>query len=146
MAIGSDSHVCRQWHEELRWLEYGQRMQLQKRNVAAAPVLGQPATAACLLDAALSAGAQAAGQKRWGLTEGARADLLVLNMHAPGLLGIPPQHVLDATVFACDSAPIRDVYVAGRHVIAQGRHAAQDAIATQFVQAMGALHSRADQA
>jgi formimidoylglutamate deiminase len=146
MAIGSDSHVCRQWHEELRWLEYGQRMQLQKRNVAAAPAQGQPASAAHLFEAARSAGGQAAGQKKWGLTEGARADLLVLNPQAPGLLGIPASHVLDACVFACDSAPIRDVFVAGRQVIAQGQHAQQSAIATGFVQAMEALHRRAEPA
>jgi formimidoylglutamate deiminase len=139
MAIGSDSHVCRQWNEELRWLEYGQRMQLQKRNVAAAPARGQTATAARLFEAALSAGGRAAGQKRWGLTAGARADMLVLNPQAPGLLGIPASHVLDATVFACDSAPIRDVYVAGRQVIAQGRHALQPGIAAQFAKAMDPL-------
>jgi formimidoylglutamate deiminase len=139
MAIGSDSHVCRQWNEELRWLEYGQRMQLQRRNVATSPAAGQTATAARLFDAALAAGGQAAGQKQWGLTEGARADMLVLDLQASGLLGIPNSHLLDATVFACDSAPLRDVYVAGEQVIANGRHAQQDAIAERFVQAMHGL-------
>ncbi len=139
MAIGSDSHVCRQWNEELRWLEYGQRMQLQARNVAAAPGNGQPATAARLFEAALSAGGTAAGQPLWGLRTGARADLLVLDPQASGLLGIPASHVLDAAVFACDRSAIRDVYVAGRQVLAQGRHAAQDRIAAQFAQTMGTL-------
>jgi formimidoylglutamate deiminase len=139
MAIGSDSHVCRQWHEELRWLEYGQRLHLQQRNVAAAPARGQPATAARLFEAALSAGGKAAGQTSWGLTEGARADMLVLDTAANGLLGIPPGHVLDACVFACDRAPIRDVFVAGRQVIDQGRHAQQTEIAAQFAQAMDNL-------
>jgi formimidoylglutamate deiminase len=142
MAIGSDSHVCRQWHEELRWLEYGQRMHLQKRNVAAAPAQGQSATAARLFEAAVSAGGQAAGQKNWGLTAGARADMLVLDPLAPGLLGIPPSHMLDACVFACNSAPLRDVFVAGRQVIAQGKHAQQDRIGAQFVQALNALQRR----
>jgi formimidoylglutamate deiminase len=142
MAIGSDSQVCRQWHEELRWLEYGQRLHLQRRNVAAHPGGGQPATAARLFEAARSAGGQAAGQQRWGLTPGARADLLVLDRSSPGLLGIPGSHVLDATVFACDKAPVREVYVAARRVIAAGRHARQDAIAAQFVRAMEALGAR----
>ena len=139
LAIGSDSQVCRQWNEELRWLEYGQRLQLQQRNVAANPAGGQAATAARLFEAALAAGGQAAGQKAWGLRVGARADLLVLDTLAPGLLGLPLSHALDATVFACDKAPVRDVYVAGRCVIAQGRHAQQEAIAAQFVEAMDAL-------
>jgi formimidoylglutamate deiminase len=139
MAIGSDSHVCRQWMEELRWLEYGQRLQWQRRNVAALPGQSEGATAARLFDAALSAGAAAAGHKHWGLKAGARADLLVLDPRASGLLGVPASHTLDAAVFACGSAPIRDVYVAGRCVIAQGRHAQQEAIAAQFVQAMQGL-------
>jgi formimidoylglutamate deiminase len=139
MSIGSDSHVCRQWNEELRWLEYGQRMHLQRRNVAASPSTAQPATAARLLDAALSAGGKAAGQGAWGLVTGARADLLVLNTQVPGLLGIPASHVLDATVFACSTAPIREVYVAGNCVIRQGRHAQQDAIEAQFASTMDTL-------
>ncbi|MCY7307310.1 MAG: formimidoylglutamate deiminase, partial [Rhodoferax sp.] len=65
MAIGSDSHVTRNWPEELRWLEYGQRLLRRQRNVAAAPAT-QPASAARLFDAALSAGAAAAGQRSWG--------------------------------------------------------------------------------
>jgi formimidoylglutamate deiminase len=139
LAIGSDSQVCRQWMEELRWLEYGQRLQLQRRNVAARPGQAEGASAARLFDAALQAGAQAAGQKHWGLQVGARADMLVLNAQANGLLGVPASHVLDAAVFACDSAPLRDVYVAGRCVLAQGRHAQQDAIAQRFTRAMQSL-------
>jgi len=139
MAIGSDSHVCRQWNEELRWLEYGQRMLLQKRNVAAHPAGNQPATAARLFEAALAAGGQAAGQKHWGLSVGARADLLVLNPQASGLLGAPTSHTLDAFVFACDTPAIRDVFVAGRQVIAQGRHAQQEEIAAGFVEALQVL-------
>ncbi len=139
MAIGSDSHVCRQWNEELRWLEYGQRMHVQKRNVAASPSTGQSATATRLFEAAISAGGRAAGQKDWGLTVGARADMLVLNPNASGLLGIPSSHVLDAYVFGCDSPALRDVFVAGQQVIAQGQHAQQEAVAERFVQAMQTL-------
>jgi formimidoylglutamate deiminase len=142
MAIGSDSHVCRQWHEELRWLEYGQRLNLQRRNVSAKPAQAEGATAARLFDAAQSAGGQAAGQSNWGLNKGARADMLVLDTQASGLLGVPDSHVLDAVVFACDKAPIRDVYVAGRQVLADGKHAQQATIATQFTQAMQSLWSR----
>ena len=139
LALGSDSHVCRQWMEELRWLEYGQRLQLQRRNVAALPAQAEGASAARLFDAAAAAGGPAAGHALWGLKSGARADLLVLDAQAPGLLGVPASHVLDAAVFACDRPPIREVYVAGRCVIAQGRHTQQDAIAAQFVQAMQGL-------
>jgi formimidoylglutamate deiminase len=142
MALGSDSHVCRQWMEELRWLEYGQRLQLQRRNVASQPSQFQGASAARLFEAGLAAGGRAAGLARWGLVEGARADLVVLDPQASGLLGLPVRHVLDGAVFACDRSPVRDVFVAGRCVLSQGRHAQQEAIGAQFVRAMEALHAR----
>jgi len=139
MAIGSDSHVCRQWTEELRWLEYGQRLNLQRRNVAAAPTQHAGSTAERLFEAALSAGGGAAGQKAWGLAVGARADALVLDVQNPGMLGVPLSHTLDALLFACDRPAFKDVYVAGRQVIADGRHADQAPIAARFAQVMEGL-------
>lgn len=140
MAIGSDSHVIRNWPEELRWLEYGQRLVHRKRNVAALPG-SQPATAARLFDAALSAGGCAAGQARWGLVPGARADALVLDTAAGALLGIPPAHLLDALVFSAAEPPLREVLVAGQAVLRDGRHADQQAIAARFSAAMDSLWS-----
>jgi formimidoylglutamate deiminase len=114
-------------------------MLLQKRNVSADPAGGQPATAARLFEAALSGGWQAAGQKLWGLTSGARADMLVLNPQASGLLGIPADYSLDALVFACDTPALRDVFVAGRQRIFEGRHLAQESISAKYVQTMAEL-------
>lgn len=140
MAIGSDSHVVRNWPEELRWLEYGQRLLHRKRNVAAAPGR-QDATAARLFDAALTAGGPAAGQVRWGLVAGARADALVLDTRAPGLLGIAPSHQLDAVVFAGTEPALDEVLVAGAVVLRGGRHPDQEAIGAAFADAMQDLWS-----
>jgi len=140
IAIGSDSHVVRSWPEELRWLEYGQRLLHHKRNVAAAPGQ-QDATAARLFDTALGAGAAAAGQPLWGLVAGARADALVLDTRASALLGIPPSHRLDALVFAGTEPAMREVLVAGCVVLRDGRHADEAAITDAFVQAMQDLWS-----
>ena len=139
MAIGSDSHVTRNWPEELRWLEYGQRLVRRKRNVAAAPALGQPATAARLFDAALAAGAAAAGQSLWGLVRGARADALVLDRRAPALLGLPPSHDLDALVFAGGEPRFNEVLVAGQVVLRDGHHAQELALAGRFAAVMQTL-------
>jgi len=139
MALGSDSHVTRNWPEELRWLEYGQRLLRRRRNVAAAPAHGQPATAARLFDAALAAGATAAGQARWGLVPGARADALVLDASAPALRGMPASHSLDALVFAGGEPALREVRVAGQVVLRDGRHASQEAIAAGFAEVMSTL-------
>lgn len=138
IAIGSDSQVTRGWAEELRWLDYGQRLLLRTRNVGARPGV-QPATAASLFDAALAADAASAGLAKWGLQSGARADFLVLDMRDTSLLGVPPSHTLDALVFSSPGDAIRDVYVAGQAVIRNRRHAAQDAIAARFEQAIQAL-------
>ena len=142
IAIGSDSQVTRSWVEELRWLEYGQRLALRQRNVCADPV-AQPATAARLLDAALAASAAPAGFARWGLIEGARADFLVLDGTDTCLLGVPAANRLDALVFTSPGDAIRDVYVAAQPVIADRRHAAQQAIAARFASAMAELWSGA---
>ncbi len=113
LAIGTDSHVTRSASEELRWLEYGQRLLHRRRNVAARPGV-QPATAARLFDAALAGGAAAAGSSPTGLQVGARADLLVIDVHEPALAGVPPSHLLDALVFAAPARPFARTMAAGQ--------------------------------
>ena len=139
MALGSDSQVCRNWAEELRWLDYGQRLLRRERNVAAAPRLGRPDTAARLFDAMLAGGQGCAGQAPWGLVPGARADALVLDLARPGLLGVPPSHVLDALVFATDAPAFQEVWVAGRRMVAGGHHVREADTAARFAAVMPEL-------
>jgi formimidoylglutamate deiminase len=139
IALGSDSQVSRHWPEELRWLEYGQRLALRRRNVSAAPEAGAASTAARLFNLALRAGARAAGQARWGFEVGARADALILDPAAAGLLGVPPDQVLDALAFAADSTAIGTVFVGGRAVLQSGRHHAAADIAARFKSTMDEL-------
>jgi formimidoylglutamate deiminase len=136
MAIGSDSHVTRGWREELRWLDYGQRLQRRQRNVCAAPGQGEPSTAARLLQRAVDAGGRAAGFARWGLQPGARADLLVVDIDDASLLGVPADRLLDALVFSSPGRPFRDVMVAGRWVQRDHRMAQTRDVATCFAEAM----------
>ena len=139
MAIGSDSHVTRAWPEELRWLEYGQRLLHRQRNVGAAPAEGEPATAARLFGRALRAGGTAAGFGSWGLRVGARADLLVLDTRDTSLLGIPAERLLDALVFSSPGRPFRDVLVAGRWALRDHRPTGGTDTAERFASAMHAL-------
>jgi formimidoylglutamate deiminase len=113
LTVGSDSQVTRGWVEELRWLEYGQRLLHRQRNIASAPG-SQPSSAARLFDAAVTGGARAAGFAAWGLTPGARADALVLNREADALRGLPDEALLDAVVFGSNGSPWQSVWVAGR--------------------------------
>ena len=114
-SIGSDSHVTRSWQEELRLLEYSQRLALRQRNIASRAGKRE-STAAVLFDGALSGGGAAAGRALGGLRVGQRADFMVLDRDAPALLGVPDAQLLDALVFSTPHAGPRQVHVAGRPV------------------------------
>jgi len=116
LSIGSDSHVTRDWREELRLLEYGQRLAQRRRNVAAAPEAGAPSTAARLFERVLASGAAAAGFATCGLQAGARADLLVLDNTDAALADVHPEHLLDTLVFSSPTLPFARVMVGGRWV------------------------------
>jgi formimidoylglutamate deiminase len=135
MTIGSDSHVTRDWREELRWLDYGQRLALRQRNVAAAPQSGQPSTAERLFGLAAGGGAAAAGMPAWGL---------VADRQDPATLGVPNARWLDAMVFSSPARPWHDVMVGGRWVIQGCRHQQAETIARDFSQAMAELWAERD--
>lgn len=138
MSIGSDSHITRDWREELRLLEYGQRLIKQQRNISASPQTGMPSTAERLWMRVQSGGA-VAGFKHWGLTRGARADLLVIDKHDASLIGVPDAHLLDALIFSSPISPWRDVMVAGKWVVRAHHHSGAAAIAHRFGEAMRSL-------
>ncbi len=128
LSLGSDSQVVRNWTEEVRWLEYGQRLALRRRNVATTWPAA-PATAQRLFDQLLDGGRRAAGFVRWGLEPGARADLLELNRQDPALLGLPDAQLLDGLVFAAPTQPFARVMVAGRWVPADREPSAEPYLA-----------------
>jgi formimidoylglutamate deiminase len=134
-SIGSDSHVARSWQEELRLLEYSQRLTLRQRNVAARAALCE-SSAAALFQGALDGGAAAAGASLAGLSAGQRADFVVIDTASPALLGVPASHVLDALVFSSPDAAFSDVFVAGRRVQQSGPE-----VRDAFVRTMNALWS-----
>lgn len=139
VSIGSDSHVTRDWREELRLLEYGQRLQHRARNIAAAPAKGHAATAERLFSRIVAGSAPASGQASWGLQVGARADALVVNSSQPALLGVPQSRTLDAMIFSSPATLFEDVMVAGRWVIRNDVHIATTAVAEAFAVAMRGL-------
>jgi formimidoylglutamate deiminase len=114
-SIGSDSHVTRSWQEELRLLEYSQRLALRQRNISARAGRRE-STAAVLFEGALAGGPAASGRSLGGLRVGQRADFMVLDREAPSLLGVQDQQLLDALVFSTPHAGAMQVHVAGRAV------------------------------
>ncbi len=141
MSIGSDSHITRDWREELRLLEYGQRLTKQERNISASPQGNMPSTAERLWMRAQSGGVAAVGFKHWGIVVRARADLLVMDKHDAPLIGVPDAHILDALIFSSPSSPWRDVMVAGQWIVRAHHHAAAEVIACRFGEAMRSLWS-----
>jgi formimidoylglutamate deiminase len=136
-GIGSDSHVSQSPVEELRWLEYGQRLARQGRNVAA--TAGQRDVGAFLWQEALRGGAQASGRRVGALEAGRRADLLVLDCAHPNLDRVEAGDVLGRFLFCGNDNLVRDVLAGGHWVVQGGRHMAQDAIAQRYKQALHQL-------
>ncbi|HTJ07553.1 MAG TPA: formimidoylglutamate deiminase [Caldimonas sp.] len=143
LALGSDSQATRDWREELRLLEYAQRLVRRARNVAAAPELGVASSAERLFARAIAGGAAAAGQRSWGLVAGARADALVVDVGDPALRGVAATKMLDALVFSSPTLPWQDVVVAGRWRVRAGRHRGAAAIARRYDAAIEALSGSA---
>jgi formimidoylglutamate deiminase len=136
-GIGSDSHVSQSPVEELRWLEYGQRLVRQQRNVAVSDGCRDVGT--FLWQQALHGGAQASGRAVGRLEEGRRADLLVLDSAHPNLDDVEAAEVLGRFLFCGNDNLVRDVLAGGRWVVRDGRHIGQDAIARRYTEAVRAL-------
>ncbi len=140
-GIGSDSHVSLNVVEELRWFEYGQRLRDQRRNRLTMPE--QPAVGDVLYQQALQGGAQACGTAIGKLATGYRADWLVLDGDDPYLAAAPDASLLNRWLFAGGKQQIRDVFVAGRQVIEQGRHALQQQSSAEFLQVLKTFQQEA---
>ncbi len=137
IAIGSDSQIAVSPAEDLRTLEYAQRLVRLERNVLAGGA-GQ-STGRRLLEAALSGGAQALAQPVGAIREGARADIVVLDTDNPLLAGRTGDAILDTWIFAGTRPLVGDVIVGGRHLVQQGRHVDEDAVLARFQAAIGRL-------
>jgi formimidoylglutamate deiminase len=116
-SIGSDSHVTRSWRDELRMLEYSQRLGLRQRNVAARAAVSE-STAGALFQGAVDGGSAAAGLPVGGLAAGQCADFVVIDMESPELAGVPASHLLDALVFSSPESAFKQVFVDGTPVLA----------------------------
>lgn len=129
-GVGSDSHISVDAAEELRWLEYGQRLTSLARNVAADAA--RPSTGAALYLNAMGGGARAAGRGEGGLVPGSRADVVVLDADHPAIAARTGDAVLDSYIFTGTTTPVRDVMVGGKWVVRDGRHEREEPAARAF--------------
>lgn len=136
IAIGSDSNIRIALSEELRTLDYSQRLRDRSRAALATP---EKSTGRRLFDAACAGGAQAAGRETGRIAPGQWADLLTLDAAHIDLAGQSGDRLLDIFVFAGSDAIVRDVWSAGRHMVRDGRHVHRDAITAAYLRAMETL-------
>jgi formimidoylglutamate deiminase len=137
MAIGSDSHITVSPAEDLRQLEYSQRLRDRARNVLADGP-GQ-STGRRLFDAALSGGSIAMAQPVGTIAPGLRADICVLDADHPALIGRTGDGIIDSWIFSGGNACVKDMFIAGQHVVIDRRHVREDEIAKSFRQAIDKL-------
>jgi len=136
-AIGSDSQVTVNPAEELRLLEYGQRLTLQKRALLANEE--QPSVGEYLFRQAVTGGAQALGINNGKISAGMRADLLVLDSRHPGLCAKRGAAIIDSWVFAGNGNPVKDVMVSGKWRVRNGVHDKQETVLARYCEVMKKL-------
>ncbi len=122
LALGSDSHATVAVAEELRWLEYGQRLRREARNVLA--TRATPRVAETLLGRVVVGGRRAVGlpegRRDACFAPGTRFDAVVLDLEHTRFAELPVAQVPDAWVFGSAEAAVRETWVAGQRVWVRG--------------------------
>lgn len=139
IAIGSDSQITVGPAEDLRQLEYSQRLRDRARNVLA----GGPhrSTGRTLLDATLAGGARAIVQPMGAIEVGKRCDIVVLDPDHPAMLGRADDEAVDTWIFSAGAPAVKDVIVGGKTVVRNRRHEREDAILSDFRRAIARLRA-----
>ncbi|WP_426614539.1 formimidoylglutamate deiminase [Bradyrhizobium sp. McL0616] len=129
-GVGTDSNVLIGVTDELRQLEYGQRLKHRARNVLSSGA-GR-STGRTLFDHALAGGAQALAQAKVGLTPGARADIVTLDAAHPSLAGRAHDAIIDGWIFAAGSRAVDCVWAGGAKVVEGGQHELRQSARERF--------------
>jgi formimidoylglutamate deiminase len=137
IAIGSDSHISVSPAEDLRMLEYSQRLRDRTRNALAGGA--RQSTGRNLFEAACRGGATSMTQPVGAIAPGLRADIMVLDDDCPALIGRSGDAALDTWIFSGGNACVKDVFVGGRHVVKDRHHINEDRIAQRFREAIRRL-------
>jgi len=124
-ALGSDSHVSLNPAEEMRLLEYGQRLLTQKRGVFCGKKESHPGK--FLIDELLEGGRQSLQQDH---------GLISLNLESPLLHGLKEGELLDALIFSSDNWHVHDLFIKDKKIIAHGQHHKEEEIIADFLRLM----------
>ena len=133
IAIGSDSQITISPAEDLRMLEYSQRLRDRTRNALASG--GGASTGRSLLDAVLKGGAACLDQPMGAIAVGKRCDIALLDETHPAMIGREGDATLDTWIFSAGNAAVKDVIVGGTHVVKNRRHINEERIQKKFSEA-----------
>ena len=134
-GVGTDSNVQIGVAEELRMLEYSQRLALRRRSVMAD---ADRSTGRALFEGVLAGGRQAGGAAN-DLVIGGSADLVCLDTRGAGFHGRSGDALLDSWIFGAPAGAVASVWRAGRQVVRNGRHVARDAIEARYRKALNTV-------
>ena len=138
-GIGSDSNINISLTEELRTLEYSQRLRDQQRNVM---IQGDGSVGEALYLGAANSGAQALAREAGSIAPGKLADLIAIDSSHPSLCALHDIQLMDGLVFAAKDTVITDVWSAGRHQVRNGMHVAEDTIKASYFDTISTLKER----
>lgn len=136
IAIGSDSNIRISLSEELRTLDYSQRLRDGTRSSLASPEMS---TGRRMFAEILRGGTQATQRKTGRVEAGYWADMVSLDTDNPHMWGRSGDAALDTWIFAGDDRLVRDVWSAGRHMVKDGEHVARAGIVAAYKRTIEAL-------
>jgi formimidoylglutamate deiminase len=131
VSLGSDSHTQIDLLEDARELEYHLRLQKIERNVLATDE-GRSTLAEKLFTCATVSGAESIGFAGGVIADDAPADFFTVDLDDPSIAGALSEDLLSNIIFSMSRAAVRDVVVAGRRIVKDGRHMDQDEIVESF--------------
>ncbi len=124
VAVGSDSNAVIDPFEELRCIEYHERLRSGRRVIVADPAPrvdgGEPDRLECappLLDAGTRNGARSLGLEAGAIEPGLLGDLVAVDLDHPALEGSGADTLASLLVFCAPSSVVREVWVGGRQVV-----------------------------
>lgn len=133
LSLGSDSHTCLDPFEEMRLVEYNERLRKLARVVLATEVgEGRRTVASGLLASATRSGARALGLSAGEIRPGAAADLVAVDLRHPSIEGWGRETLAASLVFSAAPGVVTDVWVGGRRRVEHGRHPAEEEAAAAF--------------
>jgi formimidoylglutamate deiminase len=133
VSLGTDSQTQIDLFEDARELEYHLRLQRTERNVLAPGDDTSPsAVAKKLFDAATMNGAASLGFNGGTLEADGPCDFFTVDLDDPSIAGASPSDLLPCVIFSLSRAAIKDVVVAGKRIVEDGKHPAQDKIVEAF--------------